>query len=258
MGSVTRPAIVLLAGVWLAILGVSAALAAGLAQDPAPPADPPAEVAQPTPAPAVPSPTPQPLDGAGETDAEEEVARTETPVIWKTSRAVGKAFAGRLVNGVELPASGRDYFTWDPILKRSPNRAWRRHGTDDLVRVILSVVGEYRAANPGAPRVAIGDLSRPKGGVFDRRFGGLGHASHQNGLDVDVYYPRIDGAERRPFRPDLVDQELAQDLVDRFVDAGAEYVFVGPRLSLTGPRKIVSKLVYHDDHLHFRLTSSRG
>jgi hypothetical protein len=251
---VTRPVLILLAGVWLAIIGVSAALATELARDPAPQADTPAGVvAQPTLPPPPPSPTPQPLNGPSEA----EVPLTETPIRWRRSRAVGMAFAGRLAGGVELPAGGRDYFTWDPILKRSPSRAWRRNGTDDLVRVLLKVLREYREANPGAPRVGIGDLSRPRGGVFDQRFGGLGHASHQNGLDVDVYYPRLDGTERRPLRPDQVDQRLAQDLVDGFAAAGAQYVFVGPRLSLTGPRRIVSKLAHHDDHLHFRLSSSR-
>ena len=60
------------------------------------------------------------------------------------------------------------------------------------------------------------------------RFGGLGHASHQNGLDADIYYPRMDGQERRPYKPSQVDVDLAQDLVDRFVAAGARVVYVGP------------------------------
>ena len=46
--------------------------------------------------------------------------------------------------------------------------------------------------------MAIGDLSRPHGGDFGPRFGYIGHASHQNGLDVDVYYPRADGRELAP------------------------------------------------------------
>ena len=46
---------------------------------------------------------------------------------------------------------------------------------------------------------------------------------------------------------------LAQDLVDRFVAAGAEVVYVGPSLSLTGPPGVVVPLVNHDNHLHFRL-----
>ena len=40
------------------------------------------------------------------------------------------------------------------------------------------------------------DLSRTHGGKFGRNFGGLGHASHQNGLDADILYPRKDGTER--------------------------------------------------------------
>jgi hypothetical protein len=76
--------------------------------------------------------------------------------------------------------------------------------------------------------------------------------SHQNGLDVDVYYPRKDRLERGALRPGQVDRELAQDLVARFVAAGAVYVFTGPRLGLRGPRKVVSPLAHHDDHLHVR------
>jgi hypothetical protein len=49
----------------------------------------------------------------------------------------------------------------------------------------------------------------------------------------------------------------AQELVDRFVAWGAIKVFVGPDLPLRGPRRIVSKLVYHDDHLHVRLSDRR-
>jgi hypothetical protein len=35
--------------------------------------------------------------------------------------------------------------------------------------------------------------------------------------------------------------------------AGARYVFTGPHLSLRGPRGVVQKLAYHDDHMHVRL-----
>jgi murein endopeptidase len=196
-----------------------------------------------------PAPEPTPVASPEPDPAEPQ----DQPIEWRRSRAVGLPYAGRLRNGVKLPPEGRDYFTWDPVLRASPNRGWRRWGTDHLLRTLLVVLREHRAAFPEAPRVGIGDLSRPKGGWFGRRFGGLGHLSHQNGLDVDIYYPRWDGLERRPHHPDLVDEELAQDLVDRFVAAGAQKVFVGPRLNLEGPRKVVVKLVHHDDHLHVRL-----
>jgi murein endopeptidase len=121
------------------------------------------------------------------------------------------------------------------------------------VATLLDVVGEYRAANPGAPRVGIADLSRTHGGRFGANFGGLGHSSHQNGLDADVLYPRRDGLERRAWSPRLVDEARSQDLVDRFVAAGAVQVYVGWGLDLRGPRKIVVKLTHHDDHMHVRI-----
>jgi penicillin-insensitive murein endopeptidase len=174
-----------------------------------------------------------------------------SPIRWRRSTAVGSPAAGRLVRGVRLPAEGRHFYTWDPVLKRSPNRPWRRWGTDRLVRVLLRVAHEYGRAHPDAPRLAVGDLSRPHGGDFGIRFGPIGHASHQNGLDADVYYPRSDGRERAPRGAGQIDRRLSQELVDRFTAAGAAIVFVGPATGLTGPR--ASVLANHDNHLHVRL-----
>jgi murein endopeptidase len=168
------------------------------------------------------------------------------------SRAIGLPYAGRLAGGVPFPPAGEGFATWDPVLKRSPNRLWRRYATVRTVARVLGVLATFREAHPSAPRILVGDLSRPRGGEFGRRFGGLGHASHQNGLDVDVYYPRVDRLEQAPRRPDQVDRRLAQDLVDLFVQAGAQKVFVGPRVRLRGPRGVVMPLVHHDDHLHAR------
>ncbi|WP_205698038.1 penicillin-insensitive murein endopeptidase [Conexibacter sp. SYSU D00693] len=176
------------------------------------------------------------------------------PAGWQwRSVSLGKPNRGRLRLGVELPASGPHHLTWDAPLQRSPSRPWRRWGTDRLVWTVQAVAASYRAAHPEAPPLLVGDLSRPTGGVFDRRYGGLGHASHQNGRDVDVFYPRKDRLPIAPQRPADVDRRLAQDLVDRFVAAGAQFVFVGPRLDLKGPEGVVQELVHHDDHLHVRL-----
>ncbi|MDF2754256.1 MAG: Penicillin-insensitive murein endopeptidase, partial [Gaiellaceae bacterium] len=112
------------------------------------------------------------------------------------SRSLGLPWAGSLSGGVRLEAQGEHHFTWDSVRKRSPSREWRRYGNARLVRTTLGVFADYAAAHPGAPRVGVGDLSRPHGGDFSARYGGIGHASHQNGLDVDVYYPRRDRLER--------------------------------------------------------------
>jgi hypothetical protein len=174
-------------------------------------------------------------------------------IEWRQSQAVGRHWDGRLIRGVQLPPEGESYFTWDPIKKRSPNRLSRLWGTDRLVRTTLRVIEEYAAAHPDAPRVGVGDLSRRDGGDFGPRFGWPGHASHQNGLDVDVYYPRLDRKERAPRRVSQIDVRLSQDLVDRFVAAGATKVFVGPSTPLRGPRGVVEALPMHDNHVHVRL-----
>jgi murein endopeptidase len=191
---------------------------------------------------------------AGEPDRAEPAATKAPRIEWRQSSAVGLPESGRLVGGVRLPAEGRAYFTWDPVLKRQPDRDWRRWGTDELVRTTLEVVREFRHGHPGAPRVGIGDLSLPRGGYFGPEVsGGIGHATHQNGLDVDVYYPRRDRRERPAEEVDQVDVRLAQELVDLFVEAGATTIYVGPNLPLTGPPGVVTPLINHDNHLHARI-----
>jgi Zinc carboxypeptidase/Penicillin-insensitive murein endopeptidase len=198
-------------------------------------------------------------DEGGSARVEAEARRAAYPPIrWRRSLSLGLPHAGRLVNGVRLPAEGPHFFTWDPVRRRKPNRPWRRYGSDRLVRAVLRVLDEYAAAHPRAPRVGIGDLSRPHGGDFGPRFGKPGHVSHQNGLDVDVYYPRKDEREAGPSSVRQVDRPLAQDLVDRFVRAGARLVFVGFRVGLRGPPRIVQRIPYHENHLHVRLPPERA
>ena len=194
----------------------------------------------------------------GARSAPQRPAARQAAIEWRHSVSLGTHTAGALRHGVRLPAAGSTFFTWDPVRRRSPNRAWRRWGSDRLVRTLLRVLAAYAARHPAAPPVGVGDLSRPHGGDFGPRFGGVGHASHQNGLDVDVYYPRRDRRERAPRQPAQVDRRLAQDLVDRFVQAGAHFVFVGPHTGLRGPPRVVQVLpAYHDDHMHVRLATAQ-
>ena len=169
-------------------------------------------------------------------------------IHWRNSVSLGRPEDGALLRGVRFPREGPAFFTWDPILHRRPDWPWRRYGNDRLVRIVLRVVNQYAASHPDAPRVGIGDFSLPHGGPF-----GPKHASHQNGLDVDVYYPRRDRRERAPVRASQIDHRLAQDLLNRFVRAGAIRIFVGPHTHLTGPARIVRILVFHDNHMHVRI-----
>ena len=229
----------------LSLLVVAIVAAVALAQDPVEPTSTPVATATTTPEPSVtPAVT---IDTSASPDLAE--------VVWRHSKALGKpAYHGRLVDGVKLPELGEDFFSWDPIYNRIPDREGRRYGTDRLIRTLLTVIHQYRMLDDSAPRVGIMDLSRTHGGPFGKNFGGLGHASHQNGLDADVMYPRKDGAESRATKPSEVDQKRAQELLDLFVAAGAQKVFVGPHLKhLHGPRNVVVPLIYHDDHMHVRI-----
>ena len=176
-------------------------------------------------------------------------------VRFRASRAIGLPHAGRLARGTRLPSRGPGFDTWDPITHRSPSRGWRRNGTDDLVRMVVAVARRYRAATPGALPMLVGDLSRPRGGDFGPQYGFIGHATHQNGLDVDVYYPRRDGRRGVPKTPAQVDRRLSQRLVDLFVDAGAQTVLVGPNVALRGPPGVVQPFPNHDNHLHVRIAN---
>jgi hypothetical protein len=202
---------------------------------PRPPAD-----SAPRPVPKLPSPAPVP--------------RLKPPAIrWRRSVAAGRPWAGRLVRGVRLPARGRGYETWDPVLKRTPNRTWRRWGTDRMVRLLLKAIASYRRARPAAPPVLVGDLSRPRGGDFGPRFGSIGHMTHQNGLDADLYYPRRDRRRAAARRVDQVDLRLAQALVDALIREGAAVALVGPNTGLRGPAGRVKAFPNHDDHVHVRI-----
>jgi murein endopeptidase len=169
------------------------------------------------------------------------------------SRAVGLTNHGRLACGVQLPGETDAMITWDSPLGRSPSRGWRRWGTQKLVDRIEDIAIDYGVRFPIGPRLVVGDLSRPNGGEFGTRYGGVGHASHQNGLDVDIYYPRLDGQETPPEEPSLIDRKRAQWLVNRAA-RGAQYVFIGPNTGLRPPARYVQFLpAYHDNHLHLRI-----
>ena len=181
----------------LALAALLVAAAVAFAQDPAPPPEP------------APTPTPTPT-ARRRTRRPRRRPRPWCPASRPTSarsrgasprRSAAPRAKGRLKNGVLLPELGEDFFTWDPIRNEIPNREWRRWGTDRLIRTVLKVLHEYRTEFDGAQRVGIMDLSRPKGGAFGKNYGGLGHASHQNGLDIDILYPRKDGTETRPTKP---------------------------------------------------------
>lgn len=179
--------------------------------------------------------------------SEQAKAEDLKPVIeWTRASAHGLPYAGSLHDATQLPVEGPDWVTWNPVTDRGPNRPERLYGHQRTIRAIVAVAAAHRAAHPNAPRLVIGDISYAHGGPMSE------HVSHQNGLDVDVYYPRKDRALRAPGSAADVDRRLAQDLLDRFLDAGARMVFVGYHTGLHGPSGVVVPYPNHENHLHVR------
>jgi Penicillin-insensitive murein endopeptidase len=183
----------------------------------------------------------------------ETLRREAFPKIhWHRATSRGLPYAGSLSAGTQLPIEGPDWVTWNPVEDRVPNEPHRLYGHQRTIRTVLSVIAAYRAANPGAPLVVVGDISFRGGGPMEL------HRSHQNGLDVDLYYPRLDRRLRAPRTTGQVDLELAQDLLDRVVAAGARAVFVGYSTGLRGPSKVVAPYPNHEDHMHVRFAPPGG
>ncbi|HEX4746211.1 MAG TPA: penicillin-insensitive murein endopeptidase [Gaiellaceae bacterium] len=175
------------------------------------------------------------------------VEKSSFPALrWNDGTSVGLPYSGSLSGGTQLPLEGADWVTWNPVTDRVPNRPGRLHGHERTIRKLVAALTAYRAANPGAPRVVVGDLSFRDGGPMEQ------HRSHQNGLDVDVYYPRRDGTLRAPTGPGQIDWMLTQELLDRFVAEGAEKVFVAYSPQLRGPNDVVTPYPNHGDHMHVR------
>lgn len=166
-------------------------------------------------------------------------------IAWRDSAAGGSPNEGHLKGGVRLPASGTGYYTYDPRTQQEPGGLDTRWGTTRLVREMIDLGKWWARTHPGAGAIGIGDLARRGGGDID------GHASHENGLDVDIRLPRRDRAHG-PANPSNYDRALTQAIVDRVVARGASLVLVGHSLDLRGPGGVVMPWPNHDDHLHVR------
>jgi murein endopeptidase len=159
------------------------------------------------------------------------------------SRSIGTPANGRLVHGVRFPASGPDHFTWNFRRGRIGGSARTSWGHCRVVRAVLRGVAAYRDRNPGAPPVAVGDMSLRHGGEID------GHSTHENGRQIDLYLPRRDRRLREPHTLAQVDLRLTRELVRAILRAGAERILIGPGIRIATSIRVI-RWPRHDDHLH--------
>lgn len=96
------------------------------------------------------------------------------------SFAIGEPARGCLSGAMRLPENGP---TWQ-AMRLSRNRNWGHPQTIDYIEDL-----SRQAVRAGWRGLYVGDIAQPRGGPVG------GHASHQSGLDVDIWYtppPRLD------------------------------------------------------------------
>lgn len=110
----------------------------------------------------------------------------------KASTSVGKWWKGSLEHGVPLAAEGAHHYVvfqekcYDgPRLSHlypAEDRKDNFYGHRTVVDAVERVAAEVARLHPDAGRMPVGEISNASGGRIPR------HLSHQNGLDVDVYF----------------------------------------------------------------------
>jgi penicillin-insensitive murein endopeptidase len=99
-------------------------------------------------------------------------AKTPAPLA---ARSIGFYAKGCLAGAAALPIDGP---AWQ-AMRLSRNRNW---GHPDLVKLVEKLAVEAKE-HDGWPGLLVGDISQPRGGPML-----TGHASHQVGLDADVWF----------------------------------------------------------------------
>src|SRR5215831_13426064 len=120
---------------------------------------------------------PQPLPPLAKPDdpatpAKELFCRKTAPANLQT-RTIGFYSKGCLAGAVALPINGK---TWQ-VMRLSRNRNW---GHPNLVQFLERLAAQ--APKTGWHGLLVGDMSQPRGGPML-----TGHASHQVGLDADIW-----------------------------------------------------------------------
>src|SRR5215467_8866470 len=100
------------------------------------------------------------------------------------AQSIGYYTAGCLQGAEPLPLDGPGY----EAIRISRNRYW---GQPVMLDYIQRLADAMKAA--GQAQLYIGDIGQPRGGPAP-----TGHASHQVGLDADIWFERQPGARRAP------------------------------------------------------------
>ena len=181
------------------------------------------------------------------------------------ARAIGFYSKGCLAGGIAIPTDGP---TWQ-AMRLSRNRRW---GHPDLVALVERLSRDV-AEKDGWPGLLLGDISQPRGGPMLS-----GHASHQIGLDADVWLTpmparTLSASEREELSATsmlkkdtlYVDDRIWTPAHAKVLMRAASYpevdrIFVHPGIkkklcdSWTGSRASMGKIrPYYGHHYHFHI-----
>ena len=136
--------------------------------------------------------------------------------------SIGKPNAGKLVGGIQLPAS--------PLyIRRTPRLMW---GSSQTISNLQQAVAAFRQDVDYDGELILSDISAREGGLLNP------HKSHQAGRDIDIWLPTIKGVYKKkylnsggekPRRPmfEEVDWYAVWGLVRALIRTGAvQYVFL--------------------------------
>lgn len=133
----------------------------------------------------------------------------KTPSSGKT-QTIGSYISGCISGAETLPANNPNY----QITHFSRNRYY---GHQSLINFIQNFAQQVYSESGNS--LLIGDLSQPRGGFMTN-----GHASHQNGLDVDIWFATAD----HQLDAAKLDNYTAPNLVSK--DFQIDYKLWNPRL----------------------------
>jgi penicillin-insensitive murein endopeptidase len=121
---------------------------------------------------------PQPLPPLAKPDdpaipAKQLFARKREPLPM-VARSIGKYSRGCLAGGMALPVNGPNW----QVMRLSRNRNWAH---PNMIRLLERL--SEKVPKIGWPGLLVGDMTQPRGGPML-----TSHASHQIGLDADVWF----------------------------------------------------------------------
>lgn len=189
------------------------------------------------------------------------------------ARAIGSYARGCMAGGKALPVDGP---AWQ-VMRLSRNRNW---GHPDLVALVERLAKESKE-NDGWNGLLVGDLAQPRGGPMPS-----GHASHQVGLDADVWLTpmpdrTLSAKEREEIKATVVvkdrkriDPAVWTDAHARLIKRAASYpqvarIFVHPPIKAElckwskgqADRSWLTKVrpyFGHNYHFHIRISCPEG